>query len=232
MSYNDEELNDLTYELALKNDIRTFFQYYISLLKAKHILIFTFCNNKDYNSKIIKINLFLYNLALYLAINTLFFDDNTMHRIYEDKGSFNLNYQLPQIIYSSFISSLFNIILKTLALSEGLILEFKSKKENENKNLDEILKKLNYKIKIKFFAYFMICSIFLIFFWFYLSIFCAIYVNIQIHLIKNSLISYILSLVYPLGINLIPGIFRILALSSPKLKRNYLYNISKILQLI
>ena len=78
----------------------------------------------------------------------------------------------------------------------------------------------------------MICSIFLIFFWFYLSIFCAIYVNTQIHLVKNSLICYILSLVYPLGINLIPGIFRIPALSSPKLKRNYLYNISKILQLI
>ena len=58
MSFNDEELNDLEYKLALKLDKRNYCQYYFSLLKSKHALIFTFCNNTDYNSKIIKIDLF------------------------------------------------------------------------------------------------------------------------------------------------------------------------------
>ena len=62
--------------------------------------------------------------------------------------------------------------------------------------------------------------------------FCAIYSNTQIHLIKDTLISFILSLFYQLGIYLIPGIFRIHALSNPKIKRSYLYRISKVIQMI
>ena len=37
MTYNDYELNNLSYNEALKNDKRTFMQYYVSLLKMKHL---------------------------------------------------------------------------------------------------------------------------------------------------------------------------------------------------
>ena len=62
--------------------------------------------------------------------------------------------------------------------------------------------------------------------------FCAIYVNTQLHLIKDTLISFATSFISPLVINLIPGIFRIPSLSNPKNKRSYLYNLSKLLQMI
>ena len=62
--------------------------------------------------------------------------------------------------------------------------------------------------------------------------FCAVYVNTQIHLIKDTLISFSLSLVYPFLIYLIPGLCRIPALSNRKNKRKYLYGISKIIQMI
>ena len=51
ISYIDSELNALKYEDAFKNDKRTCFQYYFSLLRTKHLFILTFCNNKDYNSR-------------------------------------------------------------------------------------------------------------------------------------------------------------------------------------
>ena len=54
--YTDDELNDLPYNEAKKYDHRTFCLYYVSLLKTSHDLIFTFCYNSDYNSKIIKID--------------------------------------------------------------------------------------------------------------------------------------------------------------------------------
>ena len=230
MSYNDQELNNLEYKLALINDKRTFFQYYLSLLRAKHIIIFTFCNNNDYNSKIIKINLLLFNFVLSCAVNTLFFSDNTMHKIYEEKGAFNFIYQLPQIIYSSLISTVFDLLLKMLALSEGLILQFKGDKNK--KNLERKIRKLNNGIKIKFMLYFILSSILILFFWYYISVFCSIYVNTQIHLIKDSLISFGLSLIFPFGINLIPGIFRIPSLSNINKNRSYLYIFSRIMQLI
>ena len=76
------------------------------------------------------------------------------------------------------------------------------------------------------------CYLFLIFFWYYLSCFCVVYKNTQLHLIKDTLISFCLSLIYPLFINLLPGIFRIIAINSPKKEQKCLFFISKILQLI
>ena len=92
MKFNDEELNDLDYEKALKVDKRNYCQFYISLLKTKHDFLFTFFNNNDYNSKIVKIDLILFNYVLEFTINAFFFSDETMHKIYEDKGSFNFLY--------------------------------------------------------------------------------------------------------------------------------------------
>ena len=228
MEYSAAELNNLKYKLASKYDHRSFCQYYISLLKTKHIIIFTFFNNNDHNSKIIKIDLFLFNFSLYYAVNALFFNDNTMHHIYQDKGTFDIVYQLPQIAYSSIISTIINILLKILALSQDLILDFKQQKEKND--LDKKVKVLNNKLKIKLTIYFLLSTLLFIFFWYYISMFCTIYVNTQLHLIKDTLISFGLTLLYPFGINLIPGLFRIPALS--KSKRKYLYNLSLIIQMI
>ena len=61
--------------------------------------------------------------------------------------------------------------------------------------------------------------------------FGAIYKNTQYHLLKDTLISFGLSLIYPLVIYLLPGLFRILALSNSKNKSKYLYDFSKLLQM-
>ena len=228
MEFNDDQINLLLYELAIKNDKRTYCRYYISLLKTKHNLINSFCYSKDYNSKIIKIDLFFVGFAIYYTVNALFFDDDTMHRIYVSKGSFDLEYQLPKIIYSSLISTVLNMPLKLLALSNNAIIKFKQDK-NIN-NVDKRGEELKKKLKIKFILYFIISFIFLLFFWYYISMFGAIYRNTQLHLLKDTLISFGLSLLYPFGIYLLPGLFRIPSLSNPKNKKECLYNFSKLLQ--
>ena len=108
-----------------------------------------------------------------------------MHKIYLDEGSFNLIYQLPQIIYSSLISSILNIILNQLSLSEKNILQLKENKNNESikKSSENLIKFLF----IKFILFFIIGFIYLLFFWYYISSFCAVYENTQIHLIKDTL---------------------------------------------
>ena len=177
MAYNDSELNNLKYEIALQYDKRNYSQYYISLLKTKHSFISIFFNSTDYNSKIIKLDLFLVNFVLYFTINALFFNDNTMHKIYEDKGDYNFIYQIPQILYSSIISVVLGIILKKSALSETLILDFK--KDKTKKDLNKREHSLYNKLKIKFILYFILSSIFLLIFWYYISMFCAIYIILK-----------------------------------------------------
>jgi len=62
--------------------------------------------------------------------------------------------------------------------------------------------------------------------------FGTIFMNTQFHLLKDNLISFSLSLIYPFIINLLPGLFRIPSLSDPKNKKIYLYNFSKVIQII
>ena len=114
-----------------------------------------------------------------------------------------------------------------LALSQGDISEFKQLKDKKklDKELQELLKTLN----IKFISFFIVSFFLLLFFWYYLICFCGIYVNTQSHLIKDTITSFISSLIYPFGFYLIPGIFRILAL---KKEHKFLYKFSTIIEKI
>ena len=87
-------------------------------------------DKKDYNSRIIKIFLCFFNFSSVYAINALFFDDSTMHQIYEDGGDFNIIYQLPQIAYSTVISFIIDIIINYLSLSQDDIINLKREKKN------------------------------------------------------------------------------------------------------
>ena len=229
MKYIDTELNLLPYKEALDSDKRTYCQYYSSLLITKHLLIFSFFNRKDYNSTIIKINLFFFTFSVNYTINALFFNDSTMNKIYEDGGEFDFIYQIPQILYSSIISSVLIILVKLLALSEKNVLKIKNAKENE---LTRIYKSEIKKIKYKFIFFFILIFIFLIVFWYYVGCFCAVYKNTQIHLLTDTLISFATSLSYPLLLYLLPGIFRISSLKDKEKKSECRYNFSKIIQFI
>ena len=162
---------------------------------------------------------------IHFGINALFFTDPTMHQIYKDKGSFNFIYQIPQIVYSSLISTVLNHILKLLSLSERNIIKLK----RIEKDIDEKSKSIRKLINIKFILFFIQSFIITLFFGFYLSCFCAVYNNTQIHLIKDTLISFGTSFITPFAFNLLPGLFRIPALK--KKNREYLYNFSQIIQL-
>ena len=75
-------------------------EYYLSMLKTKHILIVISFNNKDYNSRIIKLDLFFISFAISYTVNALFFNEETISKINEEKGTFNFIYHIPQILYS------------------------------------------------------------------------------------------------------------------------------------
>jgi hypothetical protein len=226
--YNDYELNTLLYEDAIIYDKRTFLVYYISLLQRKISIIFAFYTKNDYNLRSIKICLFFFNFALNYTVNALFFNDETMHKIYVDNGKFNFLFQLPQIIYSSIITVGINTIIRTLSLSEKNIIMIKK----ENKFINQIITKVTKCLIIKFSLLFTFVFILLILFWYYVSCFCAIYKNTQLYLLKDILISFLISLLYPIGVCLLPGIFRFVSLRAKNQDKKIMYKFSQILELI
>ena len=225
----DYELNSALYEDAKKFDKRSGCEYYYSLLQRKQIFIFTFLTFNDYNSGIIKKYIFFLMFALHYSINALFFNDTNMHQILQDQGNYNITYQLKYIIISTILSTfILRIILYTLVLTDRNIHDIKCQPNLSNAN---ILKKKTLKyMKIKFLIFFLLNLILLVIFWYYLTCWNAVYQNTQIYLIKNTLISFGISLIYPFIINIIPVILRKLSLK--KGKRECLYKTSKIMQIL
>ena len=226
--FNDYHLNHYKYVIALKKDKRNFFSYYVSLIKRKHPLIFSFVPIKDYNSIIIKIDLFFLTFSIYNFINALFFNESTIHKIYKDNGKFNPKYLVPQSIYSFIITHVALSTIKYFILTDKDIYEIEIQK-SEIKSLEKI-DKVKKNIIIRNICFFVIGSIFLLFLWYYLSSFGSVYQNTQYYLIKNALISFGVSLIYPFIINLFPAILRVYSLK--KSNRKCIFEISRILQII
>ena len=225
LELNDSELNSLGFMKALKLDKRGYIQYYFSLLKTGHLVIKIF-NHTDYNSPMIKLFLCIFNFCMNFAVNALFFSDETMHKILEDEGEFNILYQLPQIIYSTVICFIFEYIIDFFALSEDTILEVKQEKKLGT--VRRFAKTQWRSMEIKFIYFFIISFVFLGLFWYYVACFCAVYKNTQYHLIKDTLFSFGTGLITPLGVQLLPGLFRIPAI---KRRNELMFLFSKIFQL-
>ena len=172
--------------------------------------------------------LFFFSLSLDFTVNALFFTDETIHKIYQDKGQFNFLYQVPQILYSTLISKFIDSLIKNFALPQDNIVELKQ--ERQIKILVQRQAKLLIILKIKFILFFLLSFIALMCFWYYITCFCGIYINTQIHLIKDTLISQITSIFIPFVFCLIPGIFRISALRAEKSNLKVLYKCSLILE--
>ena len=230
VSMNDQELNSLDYKKALIYDKRTYFQYYWSLLRKKHMIFFAFLPANDYNLQYLKISLLLLSFSLSLNINGFFFSDKTMHKIYEDEGAANYLYQLSEIIFTTIISSVISLVLRKLSLIEDTILKIK-KKRKSNKSIEK-LRKAHKCIKIQFVIFFVLSFLLLFFFWYFISCFCGIYINTQNILINDTIISFGLSMIYPFGLNLLPGLFRIPALKNKKKDKECMYKISRYISLI
>ena len=61
-----------------------------------------------------------------------------MHKIYQDKGSFDLFYNLPQILLSTLISVFIDELIQTFALTDSNLINFK---HNINKKIYQLKKK-------------------------------------------------------------------------------------------
>ena len=228
INFFDYELNTLPFNYALLYDKRPYFEYYKSLIRTKHPIIFTFFVFNDYNILIIKICLFFLSFTVYYGINGLFFSNGIIHKIYKDGGSYNIMSFLPRIILSFFIAYFINTLIKFISLSERDLL--KIKRQPTQMKAKKEAQKVKKCFIVKYACFFIISHLFLMLLWYFLSSFGAVYQNSQIFLIINTMISFTLSLIFPFIINIIPGVFRIISLNNKN--KASLYKISTIIQIL
>ena len=152
-------------------------------------------------------------------------NEDAIHNIYEDQGTFDIIYQIPQIIYSNIISFIIETIIRFLSLTQADVIN--EKKKLRKKKTKEEFKKFSRVLIIKYILFFVISFLFLLLFWIYISCFCYVYKNTQIHLIKDTLFSFGISLSLPFAFYLLSAALRLFSLK--KRKRNFIYILSKLI---
>ena len=223
IEYDDYELNELEYIEAIKLDKRTLFQIYWSILKRNQLIIFTFINCNDYNLLTIKLSRFIFLIVSDMALNVFFFSDDSMHKIFISYGKYDFIQQIPQITYSTIISQLIEIFLCFLSLTDKYIYQIKSLlKGGKTNNISKIIKYMT----IKLYIYFGFTFLLFILYWYIISIFCGVYRNTQVHFIKDSIISFSISLIYPFVLYFISASLRICSLRNPKKRFKCIYAFS------
>ena len=215
---NDYELNNISFQQAIKIDNREFCDLYRSLIKNRQLIMFSFFDFNSYNSPIIKKTIFFLSFIYHYGFNAFFFTDEILDTIFEEEGKYNPLVLVPLAVYSAMITTVFiKLLVDFLVLTEKQVLRIKNE-ETEEKANDE--KKRLMKITIiKLCIFFSINIILLIFFWFYLTCFNAVYPNTQIFLVINTAISFVISNIIPLIYNLIPAFIRNDILTNKNIKK-------------
>ena len=227
---SNNEINNLPYKYALLIDNRNKGEYYWSLLKEKNKIISMFLNNEDYNISTVKICLFILTFNLSFTINALFYNDEAIYQINQNNGSYSSTNQITRIIYSSIISIAIGFIAEYFALTSRNIIELRiNKTYEEAKNFS---KKIIKKIKLKCIVFGIITIILNLIFMYYITAFCSVYFIIQIFMITDSLMSFLLSISYTLLLTLIPPLFRNISLKKNNKCNHFLYLLSWIIALI
>ena len=216
---DDLDLNNLKYEKAVDLDKRTLFQIYWSRLKSKHMIIYTFFSWHDHNLIYIKVARFIFLICTSMAMNVIFFSDSSMHKLYVDYGVYNFLQQIPQIIYSSLVSLVIEILIGFLSFTDNNIYQIRQIEEFEPEKIKKIFKKM----KIKLIMFFVVTFLFFAFYWYLISSFCAVYTNTQVTYIKDSVSSFCLGLVYPFIIQFCFALLRIFALRDKNSCSSFLY---------
>ena len=208
---DDFELNNLEYVEACEYDKRTFLRTYWSVLKREHTAILTFVAWNDYNIFYVKIERFLILFCTDMTMNGLFFIHESMHKKYTNGEDFTFVQKLPQLIFTLLVAHALEVLLCFLGMTDTHVYEIKSLPPDEKKK-EKVMQILD-KIKRKLISFFIVTLLLFLFYWYFISAFCAVYQNTQKIFLRDSVISFATSLIDPFIIYGITTILRKISLS-------------------
>ena len=222
------ELNNLDYDEACEIDNRGFCKTYWSVLMREHIVLFTFFACYDYNLFYIKIERFFLLICTQMTINGLFFIHESMHRKYTNGDDLTFIEKIPQLLFTLIGGHIIEVILCFFSMTDVNVYEIKSLPKEE-KNGEKVINIID-KMKRKLAWFFAVTFILFLFYWYFISAFCAVYQNTQTIFLRDSGISILTSFIDPFIIYGITTLLRLISLSlCCKKKLGCIYKLSDII---
>ena len=237
---NDSKYNleIYTFENAILYDKRNFLQiYYICLLSQERFLN-TFILKSPLEIKTLRISLFIFNYSCDFALNSLFYTNQKISDKYHYNGNklrlFILVNNITISLFSSLVSILIINFLNFLTHSKKgintIFNEIKNKSDqkelkykNNNNIYIEKLYKICHLLKFKIICYIILEFSILLFFFYYVTVFCIVYRKTQIDWLYDSITSIFLSILIKL---LFAFFISVLYIISLKYKSKVLFNIA------
>ena len=228
--FDDFEINELEYLDAKIIDTRSFMSIYWSILKREHKIIFTFFIRNDYNLYYIKFMRFIFLVCTDMALNVIFFSDESMHKIYLNYGKFDFYQHITQTIYSVAVSQIIEVFICFLSLTDKHYYKIKNMNKVETVDKKTQIFQVLRCIKLKLLGFFVFTFLLFGFYWYLITCFCAVYQNTENIFIKDFLISFIAGLIYPFILYIFPSVLRIISLRSCKnINLSFVYKLSDII---
>ena len=230
-------LNIYEFKEALKYDKRSFCSIYYIFLISKQVIMHAFLYKSPIEQFPTRLSILKFILGCDLAVNAFFYTDNKISERYHSLKSiliFGLTNNILAILLAILIGYIFLLLFANLNNSTNEIRkifrneEEKIKKDNKYKvslkTKKEIIlevKKIIKKFKIKITIFYILEFIFMILFWFYITMFCYIYNKTKISWLVNTLITIIIRILLDLFMNLLFALFYKLSII---IKSSCLYN--------
>ena len=204
-------LNNYDFKMAVKNDKRSFWRiFYICLLAKENIMnIIFFKTPLDLQS--IRICLFIFNYSCDLALNTIFYSNESISEKYHYEGNsifiFSIVNNIVQSIFSSLISmilsNVFQYMIEARGDFEDIFREEEDKmrkdkdyKVNKKRKINIILqiRHICLKLKNKINIFFILEFFIMLFFYYFVTAFCEVYKKTQISWLYDFVISFFISI--------------------------------------
>lgn len=161
------------------------------------------------------------------CFNAIFYTEDIQTKNYESNGNLSFLTTLPKVL----ISCVGSVIISTILT---LISSYHSKLEKikNDKSITDIGKKMLSFLtltKCKLITYFIIIFILMLFFWYFVTAFCALYPKYQYLWLMDSLKSLCLSMLFPFLFAFVIVIFRYVGI---KKKKSCCYCFSKAVNIV
>jgi len=204
-------LDNYNFKLAVKYDKRSFWRiFYICILSKENIMNIMFFKT-PLDLLPIRICLFIFNYSCDLALNTIFYSNESISEKYHYEGNsifiFSIVNNIVQSIFSAIISMVlvntFQHMIDSRGDFEDIFKEEEHKmrkdknyKVNKKRKINIILKirHICLELKNKIIIFFILEFLIMIFFYYFVTAFCEVYKKTQISWLYDFFSSFIFSL--------------------------------------
>ena len=198
-SFEDDDLDEMVYEDAQEYDKHSLCSFFKRAMSMKIVFLAPCSNISLFEPFCVKIVAFFLNIATYLVMNAILFDESYIEKRYNETGSTGFVYmiknEIPKCIYASLASTVIGFLIMYLTSAQKRFKVAIETQKDPNKFIS-VTKQIIKNLKCKMIGFFITNIIIMGMFLYYISAFCAVYQKTQVPWLEGCLISFIFCVLF------------------------------------